>query len=170
MNHGIYLASVWLHIVAACAWIGGMLFMSLVLVPALKRMGNRPLAVELIRESGRRFRLVGWTCLAVLVATGIENLNARGITWSLVQTPAFWQSAFGQVLAFKLVTELLILTISAAHDFRIGPRAGVAMRADPGSPDARRYRTWAMLFGRVNLLLALIVAVCGVMLVRGRPW
>jgi hypothetical protein len=28
-------------------------------------------------------------------------------------------------------------------------------------------RTW---FGRLNLLLALVVVACGVMLMRGRPW
>jgi hypothetical protein len=31
-------------------------------------------------------------------------------------------------------------------------------------------RRWASWFGRINLLLALVVVALGVMLVRGRPW
>jgi len=168
--HVGYVLSVWLHIVAACLWVGGMLFLVLVLVPALKTLPDRQLAVQLVRDTGRRFRLVGWVTLGVLVVTGLTNLWARGIQWDILRTPDFWQGTFGSVLAFKVGTVLLILAMSAVHDFSLGPRASAALRANPESPDALRLRRLATWFGRVNLLLALVVVACGVMLVRGRPW
>lgn len=168
--HAWYVLSVWLHIVAATLWVGGMLFLVLVLVPALKTLPDRQLAVQLVRDTGRRFRLVGWVTLGVLVATGLTNLWARGIRWDILRTPDFWQGTFGAVLAFKVGTVLLILAMSALHDFLLGPRASAALRANPESPDALRLRRLATWFGRINLLLALVVVACGVMLVRGRPW
>lgn len=170
MTHGWYVVSVWLHIVAATLWVGGMLFLVLVVVPALKTLPDRRLAVLLIRETGRRFRTVGWAALGVLTATGITNLLARGVGWTLLTSAGFWKTPFGSVLAFKLGTVLAILALSATHDFLIGPRASEALRVNPEDPAALRLRALATWFGRFNLLLALVVVACGVMLVRGRPW
>lgn len=170
MTHGWYIASIALHIIAACLWVGGMLFLVLVLVPALRRLQDRALAVQLMRETGRRYRSVGWATLVVLMFTGTTNLLARGIGTATLLSPEFWRSPFGSVLAFKLGTVLIILILSALHDFFVGPRASEALRRQPNDPAALRWRACASWFGRVNLVLALIVVVCGVMLVRGRPW
>ncbi len=170
MNHSLYIASVWLHLLAAITWIGGMLFLVLILVPALRRMEQKDLALALIQCSGQRFRLVGWVCLAVLLASGYANLSVRGWGGELLLHPAFWATPPGQVLAAKLGTFLLILILSAWHDFRIGPRATAALRSRPGTPEAARLRALASWFGRFNLLLALVMVALGVMLVRGRPW
>jgi copper resistance protein D len=170
MNHALYVTSVWLHLLGAMTWIGGMLFLVLVLVPALRRMEDKALAVALIQQTGRRFRLVGWICLGLLGTTGWLNLVARGWGWATLRTEAFWATPFGGLLAVKFGTFSLILVLSAWHDFRIGPRATAALRARPGSPEAVRLRALASWFGRLNLLLALVMAAAGVMLVRGRPW
>jgi putative copper resistance protein D len=170
MMHIWYVVSVWLHLVAASLWVGGMLFLVLVLVPALRRLPDRRLAVQLIRDTGRRFRTVGWVTLGVLLVTGTTNLLARGLGWDLLLSAAFWRSSFGAVLAFKLAVVLVILLLSAVHDFRVGPRASEALQANPTDPAAQRLRVLATWFGRLNLLLALVVVACGVMLVRGRPW
>ena len=168
--HVIYVLSVWIHLLAAIVWIGGMAFLVLVLAPALRRMEPRDVAVQLIREAGTRFRTVGWICLGVLVLTGLQNLKSRGITWEIAATRVFWSAGFGHVLAMKLGLILAILATSAVHDFRIGPGASTALARDPASPEARRLRAMAMWFGRVNFVLALLVVLLGVALVRGWPF
>jgi hypothetical protein len=55
------------------------------------------------------------------------------------------------------------------HDFFLGPRAAAAWEADPASAETFRLRRQAVQLGRLNLLLALVVIVLGVMLVRGAP-
>ena len=57
--------------------------------------------------------------------------------------------------------------MSAAHDFVVGPRATAVWQKSPGSPEATRLRMQATWFGRVNLLLALIILGLAIMLVRG---
>jgi uncharacterized membrane protein len=39
--HGVSLISVWLHIMAAVAWIGGTIFLVIVLVPAITALRFR---------------------------------------------------------------------------------------------------------------------------------
>jgi putative copper export protein len=46
---GIYLLSVWLHIMAAVVWVGGTIFLVIVLVPAIRRPEFGGFAVALIR-------------------------------------------------------------------------------------------------------------------------
>jgi putative copper resistance protein D len=50
--HGLYLLSVWLHIMAAVVWIGGTIFLVIVLVPAIRRLEFRDIASVLIRFHG----------------------------------------------------------------------------------------------------------------------
>lgn len=165
--HTLYLVSVWLHILAATIWIGGMAFFVVVLVPLVRRPELSKHAGAVVHWVGIRFRAVGWTCFAVLVATGSFNLYARGVRLSDLGSKSFWSSDFGSALAIKLTLVAVILVISALHDFWIGPRATQLMREQPVSPRAARLRSAARWIGRANLLLALGVVALAVVLVRG---
>ncbi len=165
----LYLLSVWLHILAAAVWIGGMLFLVLVLVPLARAREFRREAPRLVQLIGRRFRTVGWACLGLLVATGLVNASYRFGGLPALATGAFWRSATGRIFAVKLLCVVAILTLSAVHDFRVGPRASAALLEAPGSPRALALRRRATWFGRVNVALALLVVALAVMLVRGLP-
>ncbi len=163
----LYLLSVWLHIVAAAVWIGGMVFLALVLIPVSRQPELRGLAPSLIHRTGLRFRWVGWGCLAALLLTGTLNLVYRGFGWAGFSGGQFWQGSFGRTLAIKLALVAAILLLSTLHDFVIGPRASVLLRTNPASAEAARFRRRASWMGRVTLLLALAVVALGVMLIRG---
>ncbi len=166
---GVYLLSVWLHIMAAIVWVGGTIFLVVVLVPAIRRPEFGGIASALIRFTALRFRWVGWVCFCIFVLTGVVNLLARGIGLRELRETIFWQGSFGRTLAIKLILVAAILLISAFHDFFLGPRAAAAWEADPASAETLRLRRQAVQLGRLNLLLALVVIVLGVMLVRGAP-
>jgi copper resistance protein D len=167
--HTLYLISVWLHILAATVWIGGMAFLVLVVVPWL-RSGDRAHAGTFLRETGERFRTVGWTCFGVVLVTGTFNLWIRGVRVSDFGRAAWLSSAFGQTVLLKLGTFAIVLLVSTVHDFRVGPRASRAIARDPRSSEAQRLRRRASLLGRVNVVLALVLVAAGVMLVRGALW
>ena len=163
----LYLFSVWLHLVAALLWAGGMLFLVVVVVPLLRTPALRPQAVLLVREIGLRFRGVGWASLLVLVVTGVVNAAFRAGSLSGLADAQFWTNPFGRLLAHKLALVALVFVLSAVHDFFVGPRASALLRSDPESPRARRWRTAASWMGRLNLLLALAVLALAVALARG---
>ena len=161
----LYLLSVWVHILAAMAWIGGTIFLSLVVVPLLRRPEYRSIMVPMIQLTGRRFRWVGWVCLVLLLITGSFNLYIRGFGLDALTDGRLWQG----VLGLKLSLFLLILLISLIHDFYIGPRAVLLMQSAPSSSSTKAFRKATSWAGRVNLLLALAVVALAVMLVRGGP-
>ncbi len=163
----LYLLSVWLHILAAITWIGGSIFLVLVLVPATRQPPFRPLAPQLIQWTGARFKRISWLALSVLILTGMFNLDYRGFDWADVWSGRLWLGPFGQTLGIKLFLVAITLALSALHDFVIGPRARATWQANPGSPTAFRQRRWASWAGRINLILALVIVLLGVLLVRG---
>jgi len=160
---------VWLHLLAMAVWVGGMIFLVLVLVPIVRLPEARGLAGLLVHHVGLRYRAVGWACLALLILTGIVNLAYRGYGWADLLDGRLWQGPFGHVLGGKLLLVAAVLVLSAIHDFRVGPRAAALLREKPDAPEALRARRQAGWFGRVNLLLALAIVFLGVMLVRGMP-
>lgn len=164
----LYILSVWLHVLAAITWVGGMFFVVLVVVPWLRR-GGRANASVFLRETGVRFRTVGWTCFAIVLTTGTFNLWVRGVRLGDF-TQADWRSSpFGQATLLKLGVFVLVLLVSGVHDFSLGPRATIAIAKDPSSTEAERLRRRASVLGRLNTILALALVGLGVILVRGWP-
>lgn len=168
--HSLYLLSVWFHILAATIWIGGMFFIVLVVVPWLRHGGDRQSAGAFLRETGERFRGVGWVCFGIIIVTGTFNLWIRGVHLSDFGRWEWISSSFGTLVMTKLTAFALVLGVSAVHDFSVGPRATRAIERDPQSKETQRLRRQASLLGRANALLALVLVAVGVMLVRGAFW
>ncbi len=167
-NVGIlYALSVWLHIVAAAAWVGSMIFFAAVAVPVLRRDEVRTAAPRLMRLLGARFRVLGWAALLVLVATGVSNLYFRGIRWAALVDADFWASSFGHALACKLALVALVLVATAAHEALTGKRAVDSLERDPSSREAVRARRMASWIGRLVLLASLAILFFAAALVRG---
>lgn len=68
--------TVWLHLLAVVTWIGGVLFLSLVL--CTEGLWN-PYKKDptWVTTLGRRVYVIGWEALGVIVLTGIFNLIGR---------------------------------------------------------------------------------------------
>lgn len=165
----MYHLSVFIHVIGAVIWVGGMLFLALVIAPATRSLPPRERA-PLFSVIGRRFRIVGWVCIGLLLVTGVINVAARGIGWEAITSGQLAESEFGRILAAKLIIVAAMLTLSAAHDFVLGP-ASSAGWSDPGAMQRaailRRRASW---IARVNAVLALLVLALATFLVRGAPW
>jgi putative copper resistance protein D len=111
---GVYLASVWLHILAAMTWTGGMVAFVVLVMPFFR---GRPEAerARFLDWFGPRFETVSWICLAVLVLTGAFNLWSRGVQPSDFLRPEWRATTFGQALMWKLGLVVLVTVLSATH-------------------------------------------------------
>lgn len=139
--HILYLASVWLHLIAAMAWVGGMIFIAAVVVP-LKN-------AEVMQAGGRRFRVIGWIALAVLLVTGIFNVMHRGYGLEHFMTGDVFAGAWGHALAVKLSLVGVVLALTVGHDWL-----------------AARSRRTAMITGQVTFTVSLAIVAVAVTLVR----
>lgn len=161
-----YYVNVTVHVLAAVLWLGGMFFLGVVGAPVLRGVQPPELRQELFQRLGLRFRTAGWWAIAVLLLTGVMNLQFRG--WlnasGVLGTGLFWGSAAGHALMVKLAAVIAMLVVSAVHDFAVGPLAG---RQVAGSPRALQLRRRAALLARVNALFGVIVVVAAVRLARG---
>jgi len=154
-------ALVWIHLIAAVSWIGGMIFLSLVLAPSYRAMASKPDAGALFRATARRFRLIVWGAAAVLLLTGPMLVLSHG--WPLFE-PARWPSHLG--LKLSLVVLLLLMTL--AHDLVFGPRvrAILALPSDGRTASDQTILTAATWLPRVALVLSLALLFAAVMLAR----
>ena len=162
---GMYLLNVTVHVLAAVLWLGGMFFLALVGAPVLRKVEPPPLRVTLFRELGNRYRRFGWTTLALLLVTGVLNLQFRGVLTAVsIGSRHFWTTPFGRTLGVKLAAIAVMLAIQALHDFRWGPASS---RAAPGTPEADHLRRRAALAARTSAVLGLVILIAAVRLARG---
>jgi len=133
----------WLHVLAACVWIGGQ-FTVAALIPLLR--GQQGLAAM----AGRRYQLVAWPAFAVLLATGVLNAADAHITWHDLGS-----TAVGRTLVTKLGFVALSGAAAAVHAFLQAPRS-----RGGAAPSAA---TSAAL-GSVSLLAAVVAALYGVVI------
>lgn len=154
-------ALVWIHLLAAVVWIGGMVFLSVVLVPVLKRDGGFAQHVALFRTVAYRFRGVVWGAMGMLVATGLTLAAGRSIP--LIE-PSHWPTIF----AAKIGLVILLFTLTLLHDLVVGPQ----VRRIFGTAEAARtvrdrlLMRYSVLVPRVSLLVALLVLLVAVVLAR----
>jgi copper resistance protein D len=149
-----YHLSVWLHIIGVSFWIGGMLFLPMVLLPGIK---NHPDRRNLLMATGLKFRFYGYIVLALLITTGILNIYLRGIdlSWKFLVI-----SRYGKLVIVKLILFLSILAVSLVHDVQ-------ARKKLQSEEEQQRFKLIARWSGRILLLISLAMAFIGVVLSRG---
>lgn len=163
----MYYFSVYIHILSAVFWIGGMLFTAAVLVPATRHQLLKNKKGAFFTLIGKKFSRISWILFMVLIVTGITNLLTRGFTVDQLLSTVFWMEVFGGNLFVKIHLFAVVLIVSGIHDIYAGPKAAKLMDEQPGSDATRRMRTLSSWLGRLNLLLGLAVLYYAMRLLRG---
>lgn len=170
MHHSWYVIITFLHVSAALLWVGGMLFMSLILIPALRGQRDPHLTARLIQAVGRLYRRWGWGALILLLLTGYGALRLRGFSNAILTSAAFWRAPFGRTLAWKLFFFVGVVAFSLIHDLSSAQQLERDSEAPPSEEERGRRRKIASWLGRITLILSLIIVFFGVLLARGNPW
>jgi len=166
----MYQAVAFIHLLCAIIWVGGMLFLGLVVVPATRGMPPADRGA-LLSTLGRRFRYVGWVVVLILIVTGIMNAHYHGVTIHSVTSGGLFESDFGKILTAKVIVVGLMLALSLVHDLVVGPAMSRALlSSDAAAIEAAAVlRRRTAVLARVSALLAVVVVALAVLLVRGMP-
>jgi uncharacterized membrane protein len=93
----------WIHIIAACVWIGGQITLGL-LVPLLR--ADR----DLVTAAARRFGWLGWSAFVVLIVTGLINMHEIGVSLSNLNA-----NPTSRTLSLKLTLVIISGLAAAVH-------------------------------------------------------
>ncbi len=148
----VRLLILWVHLVGAIVWIGGLVYQTHVLLPAARRGDPGPFA-----DAARRARPVTWTAVALVVLSGFYNVTQLGSLERAMQTGA------GLLLAAKLGLVIVAVALAAQRDFAQVPILDAVVRA--GGDTAAPLRAVGRL-DRVVLLLALAIIYLGLAVSR----
>ena len=116
----------WIHILSAIFWVGGMLFLTVVLAPVLRAESRKPETFLFFQKVAKRFRNGVWFSVLLLVLTG-PFLLFKHVS---LEIPLHdWPS----VILIKLVLVFGLVAFAGLHDLIIGPRMGALKKAQPTS-------------------------------------
>ena len=148
------LAVLWLHVVSAVVWVGGLAYQSHVLLPLARRGEVAPFA-----EAARRARAVTWTAISLVVLTGFYNITQLGPMERVMQSGA------GLMVVGKFILVIAMAAIMGQRDFAQLTllRAALASGGDP-QPALRSIAR----MDRVVLAIALVVIYLGLAISRTR--
>jgi uncharacterized membrane protein len=159
----LYILSVWLHILFACIWVGGLIYTAAIVIPFAAKHSPEE-RQRIIRGQARKFRMIGWTTVVLLLVTGLINVmnyyrlgglgEAFGALFS--RDGNFW-------LRRKVELFVLMVVLMLFHDI-MSIRAA---KRSTGSRDSAAGNRLGSIAAAIATLLALVVLYCSVRLVRG---
>lgn len=160
---------VWLHLLGAVIWIGGVAFLVLVVGPALKRTTSVRERLRLGLNLEGRFRAVMWPAVGVVLFTGL--FNVINILYATSLSGGSMPPAFARALALKIGLVAMMIILQAIDQLVVRPKriAGLNVLAPEVSALPSPLRKWQQRSRRIRvaiMVLAVAVVWLGVMLTR----
>jgi len=151
-----HIASDAAHLLAAGAWLGGLVPLGFILLEYSR--GDREPIVDVDRVL-MRFSSMGYVAVVTLIVSGLVN------SWFLVgSVSSLLKTPYGQILLGKLALFAAMLALAAANRFWLVPRL-IETREDSGEPAGwfgrLRYHVVGEQF--LGLMVLLAVSVLGIM-------
>jgi len=138
----------WLHLLAASIWVGGTLFIAIVLNPVLKQEMQDSARLNIITKVGKRFNKVAVPVVAVLLSTGVYK--------ALLLPSTLYLTTYGIILTVKISVVISMLIVWFIH-------ARISNRMINSSSDSMehgttlRVRARAVMLGKILAIQAVTV-------------
>jgi putative copper resistance protein D len=141
-----------LHLIAAAAWIGGLVSLAQLLA------GTRhdPAHASFARDATRRFSTLGVAAVSTLLLTGIVN------AWILVGSfNALFVTEYGQLLTLKICLFVAMLGFAAVNRFWLTPQLVLAREREPQLDSLRQLACNSTIEIALGLTIYGVVGVLG---------
>jgi putative copper resistance protein D len=154
----------WVHLICASIWVGGSLFIGVVLVPVL-RSHTKSLEelVALMIKVGRRFNKITVPAFGILIASGIYNSRAFfGDTGALLDT------TYGSILLIKIIFVIATVGTYVVHVRLLNAdMERKIMSGHGGSIYVQSVRKKIIILGEVIVILSIIILLLAALLDGG---
>lgn len=106
----------WVHLVSAFIWIGGVIFSSLVLLPAAQKFLSKDVRGQFLREIHARFQKLSGVFVTLLLVTGGINIHFAK------QYRGAFNSLYFNALMLKIFFFTILLTFYLLHLKELGDK------------------------------------------------
>jgi len=99
------------HVLAAMGWVGGQLFLSVVVLPVLRATAEPDVRSPLVHRTAERFAAIAnAVLLPTLLITGVLLAWHRGVSLASLD-----DAGYGRLLGMKLVLVVISVALAASH-------------------------------------------------------
>ncbi|MGI0101673.1 MAG: CopD family protein [Nitrosotalea sp.] len=154
----------WAHLVAASIWVGGSIFIGIVLAPLLKTMSDTMEGrLSIMIRVGRKFNKIAIPSLIVLIVTGVYNSS------NLLNKPLLILSTtYGQILVVKVILVIILLITFAIHVRLI--RVGIEKKIESrqfSEELVQKLRSKIIALGRITVIVSIAILLMAALLHSG---
>lgn len=154
----------WVHLICASIWVGGSIFIGIVLVPVLKsHTKSLEELVTLMVKIGRRFNKMTVPAFAILIATGVFSSRAF-----FGNPEALVGSTYGIILTIKVILVAATVGTYVVHVRMLNAdMERKIVSGYGGSVYAQSVRSKIIHLGRIIVVLSIVILLLAALLDGG---
>jgi putative copper resistance protein D len=154
----------WAHLVSASIWVGGSIFIGIVLAPLLKTISESvEERVAIMIRVGRKFNKIAIPSLAILIATGLYSSS------NILSRPEFlFSTNYGIILVIKIILVISLLVMFAIHVRIIRTEIEKKIESKEMLPEiVQKLRSKIISLGRVMVIVSVAILLMAALLHSG---
>jgi uncharacterized membrane protein len=154
----------WIHLVFSSIWVGGSIFLGVVLAPLLKKtMPDINKRISFMVTVARRFNFIAGSSLMILVITGIYNGR-----FLLSQPSLLFESIYGYILFSKIILVCITILVYIIHIVILNKNTEIKILQNQ-APDSyfKELRNRIIVLGRLTVGLSIGVLFLAALLNSG---
>lgn len=118
MSQSVLAISLFFHILATVVWIGGILIITLLVIPEVNRiLADQPTLYQTLLRLRKRFYPISNLALVVLIVTGLSQMTADPEYDGLMQFNNTWS----QVMLMKHILIVVLALVGVFIQFSVAP-------------------------------------------------
>jgi len=154
----------WAHLVAASIWVGGSIFIGIVLAPLLKTISDSIEGrLSIMIRVGRKFNKIAVPSLIILIVTGLYNSSGY-----LTKPSLFLSTNYGLVLVVKIILVIILIITFIIHVRLIRSKVEKQIESKTlSSIEIQRLRSKIIALGRITVIVSVAILLMAALLHSG---
>jgi putative copper resistance protein D len=143
-----------MHLVAASIWVGGSIFLGVVLSPMLRTITSTvEERIIIVIKVGRRFNYIAIPSFGVLILTGVYNSKSF-----LLEPSTLYQTNYGTILLAKIILVVVTLIVYILHIKIISSKTEtIIVNGNASNTYIQSIRSKIILLGRAIVVLSVLI-------------
>lgn len=154
----------WAHLVAASIWVGGSIFIGIVLAPLLKTISDSiDERLSIMIRVGRKFNKIAVPSLIILIVSGLYNSSGY-----LTKPSLFLSTNYGLVLVAKIVLVIILIITFIIHVRLIRTKVEKQIESkELSSIEIQKLRSKIITLGRITVIVSVAILLMAALLHSG---